>query len=135
HSNCVTCNMNFTPVLTRLQQEMQQELENILDYWMRCTPDHQQGGFYGRVDNVNHPDRSAPKGSVLHARILWTFAAAWLQQPRDEYKAIAQRAYDYMQTQFTDSAYGGVFWTVDHLGELLDTKNQVYALAFTLYAY
>lgn len=127
--------MNPAPVLSRLQHDMQQELEQLLGYWMRYTPDEEQGGFYGSINNFNQPDRTAPKGSVLHARILWTFAAAWLHQPRDEYKIMAQRAYDYVQTNFTDHEYGGVYWTVDHRGQPLDTKKQIYALAFTLYAY
>jgi len=36
-------------------------------------------------------------------------------------------------THFFDNDNGGVFWSVDYKGAPLDTKKQIYALAFALY--
>jgi mannobiose 2-epimerase len=113
--------------------DFQQELTNILAYWATYVPDHEHGGFYGQLDNDNQPNDLAPKGSVLNARILWTFAAAYNQERRADYLGVARRAYEYLVAHFLDAEFGGVYWLVDHLGQPLDTKKQVYALAFSIY--
>ncbi|NML67886.1 N-acyl-D-glucosamine 2-epimerase [Hymenobacter sp. RP-2-7] len=114
--------------------DFEQELANILRYWATHVPDPKHGGFYGQLDNDNQPNPLAPKGSVLHARILWTFAAAYGHTRDPAHLTLARRAYDYLTTHFLDPAHGGVYWTVDYLGQPLDTKKQLYALAFSLYA-
>lgn len=116
-----------------LAADFQQELTNILTYWATHVPDPVHGGFYGQLDNANHPSPEAPKGAVLNARILWTFAAAYNHDPKAEHLAVARRAYDYLTTHFIDGEYGGVYWSVDYRGRPLDTKKQIYALAFAIY--
>ena len=113
--------------------EFQAELNNILAYWRTYAPDEAAGGFYGKIDNDNRPTPAAPKGAVLHARILWTFAAACNHQPSAENLAVARRAYEYITAHFLDAEHGGVYWAVDYQGRPLDTKKQIYALAFTIY--
>jgi mannobiose 2-epimerase len=113
--------------------EFQKELENILAYWATHAPDLVHGGFYGQLDNDNQPNPLAPKGSVLNARILWTFAAAYGHTRDAAHLAVARRAYEYLTTHFLDPNFGGVYWTVDYQGQPLDTKKQLYALAFSLY--
>ena len=120
--------------LSNYQQELQTELQNILTYWTKFTPDNHQGGFIGKIDNGNTADYSAPKGSVLNARILWSFSAAYNLKAQTEYLQIAERAYEYIKRYFIDKEHGGVYWTVTHKGQSLDTKKQVYAIAFTIYA-
>ncbi|GAO43258.1 AGE family epimerase/isomerase [Flavihumibacter petaseus] len=118
----------------RLQRELLNELEAILQYWAMHMPDNRYGGFYGRIDENNYVVQGAPKGAVLNARICWTFAAAHRIRPNKEWLALSQRAYHYLNRFFIDPVYGGVCWTVDHTGRPLDTKKQVYAIAFVLYA-
>lgn len=113
--------------------DFQQELDNILGYWMTYVPDQEHGGFYGQVSADNQPNPLAPKGSVLNARILWTFAAAYGRSQDPAHLAVARRAYEYLTTHFIDPDHGGVYWMVDYLGQPLDTKKQLYALAFSLY--
>lgn len=113
--------------------DFQQELANILTYWATHAPDAAHGGFYGQLANDNQPNPLAPKGSVLNARILWTFAAAYGHTRDAAHLAVARRAYDYLTTHFLDPDFGGVYWMVDYQGQPLDTKKQVYALAFSLY--
>jgi mannobiose 2-epimerase len=119
----------------QLAAELAAELKNILEYWMSCTPDRANGGFFGRIDHDNQIVPDAPKGSVLNARILWSFAAAYNISPDQQYLDTAGRAYEYIARHFLDNNYGGVYWTVDAKGEPLDTKKQVYAIAFTIYAF
>lgn len=116
------------------KREIKDELDNILRYWMTYTIDETNGGFAGRIDNENKVYAEAPKGSVLNARILWTFSAAYNATSNREYLKIADKAYRYITEFFIDTEYDGVFWSLDYKGAPLDTKKQVYAIAFVLYA-
>ena len=115
------------------QKELQDELKNILTWWTTHTPDNSNGGFYGKIDNNNQITADAPKGSVLNARILWSFSAAYNHYPELEYLEMADRAYQYIINHFVDTEEGGIYWHVDYQGEPLDTKKQVYAIAFAIY--
>ena len=116
------------------KQEMSDELSNILKFWADVTPDETYGGFYGKIDNNNRITPDAPKGSVLNARILWSFSAAYNCNGEASSLEMANRAYNYITNHFIDKEDGGVYWSVDYKGEPLDTKKQVYAIAFTIYA-
>lgn len=120
--------------LNNYKKELEIELNNILDYWIGNTRDVAEGGFYGKIDNDNHVIPGSPKGSVLNARILWSFSAAFNLTGKHQYLEIADRAHTYIIDHLIDKDQGGVYWTVDHAGTKLDTKKQVYATAFTIYA-
>jgi mannobiose 2-epimerase len=122
--------------LQKVKEEFKKDLiENILPFWMTRTVDHRQGGFVGGLEFDGSVKEQAPKGSVLNARILWAFsAAARASGVEADCKDLADRAYEYLVTRFIDGEYGGVFWKLDHTGAPMETKNQIYALAFTVYA-
>ena len=112
----------------------QQVLESsILHFWQTRMVDTERGGFYGRIDghNVLHPD--APKGAILNARILWSFAAAARVLHNTPYRILAAHAYDYFMQRFIDREYGGVYWSLNADGTPLDTHKQIYAQSFALY--
>ncbi|TXK52628.1 N-acyl-D-glucosamine 2-epimerase [Pontibacter qinzhouensis] len=115
------------------QAEVEKELYSILDFWMRHASDTRNGGFVGKMDNQGQVDYDAPKGSVLNARILWTFAAAYRHTGETNYLAMADRAFDYVLQHFLDKNFGGVYWSVTATGEPLNTRKQIYALAFMIY--
>jgi mannobiose 2-epimerase len=119
--------------LEKYKIELQQELENILAYWIKYTVDYKYGGFVGSIDNDNNTDEKAEKGSVLNSRILWSFSATYNVTRQPQYLQMAERAYKYISAYFTDKEFGGVYWTVDYRGAPLDTKKRIYALAFTVY--
>jgi len=125
----------LTEKINSYKAELTEELENILRYWSDRTPDEQYGGFFGRLDNDSRVTAESPKGSVLSARILWTFSAAFNHTPNAEYINMARRAYDYICLYLIDQEFGGVYWAVDYEANPLDTKKQVYAIAFTIYAF
>lgn len=119
--------------LNQLQAELRQEHKDILAYWERYAPDQAKGGFYGRVDYQNRPDPNADKGIVLNSRILWTFSAALRHTQHEEYRAIANRSFDYIRTYFMDPQYGGVYWSVTADGQPKQTIKHLYGQAFALY--
>ena len=117
-----------------LKNNAQHLLEDvILKFWQTRMVDTKRGGFYGRIDGHNtlHPD--APKGAVLNARILWSFAAAARVLHHTSYRILAARAYDYLMQRFIDREQGGVYWSLNADGTPLDTHKQIYAQAFALY--
>ena len=117
-----------------LRKEMQDVLENnILHFWQTKMVDRENGGFYGRIDGqeVLHPE--AEKGAILNARILWTFSAAYRVSGKNEYLKTATYAKEYFIEHFIDKEYGGVYWSVDHKGQPLNTRKQFYAIGFALY--
>lgn len=105
----------------------------ILPFWMDRMTDHRRGGFYGRIDGENRLHADAPKGAILHARILWTFAAAYRVLGDVAYLRTAEWAKRYLLDHFVDRTYGGVYWKLDANGYPTDTKKQIYAIGFTIY--
>src|SRR5258708_95583 len=93
--------------LLTYKTEIEQELDNILQYWITNTVDLSHGGFYGKLDNNNQVFADSPKGSVLNARILWTFSAAWNAKKVPGYLEMADRAFEYINRYFIDKNYGG----------------------------
>ncbi len=111
----------------------EKELESIFDFWITFTSDEKNGGFYGKIDHDNKVYPEAPKGSVLNARILWSFSAAYNLTQNPTYLKLAKQGFAYIDAFFIDKIYSGVYWTVDFQGKPLDTKKQIYALSFTIY--
>jgi mannobiose 2-epimerase len=119
--------------LGQYKNEMHEELEAILSWWIANTIDNEHGGFVGKIDHANNANPQSPKGSVLNSRILWTFSAAYNLTGEKKYLASAERAFNYITEHFIDKEFGGVYWAVDFDGNPLDTKKQIYALAFAVY--
>lgn len=121
--------------LSGLQLEFRQELIAIADWWVKHTVDNELGGFYGEVSAENLPVKNASKGIILNSRILWFFSEVALETNSPVYRQAAKRAYDYIINYFFDKVHGGVYWELDARGNPINTKKQVYAQAFTIYAF
>jgi mannobiose 2-epimerase len=119
--------------LKKLKTELKLELQTILSYWMENTIDTKNWGFIGQIDYNDVKNFEAEKGSVLNARLLWTFSAAYKISNNQEHLNTAERAFEYISAHFYDAEFGGVFWSLNSDGTPKDTKNQIYALAFVIY--
>ncbi len=125
---------SFPVRIASLQQEFRQELIAIANWWATYTVDHEQGGFFGEIDADNNPVKQASKGIILNARILWFFSETAQAIDDPVYRRCAIRAYDYLIAHFFDKEHGGVYWELDATAVPINTKKQVYAQAFTIYA-
>lgn len=121
---------------------------NILPYWSEKML-NPSGGFYGRITGTEELDTSAPLGAIMNARLLWTFASAHrlLGSPSgtecsktpeteccsNDYLSVAMMAKREIIDRFYDTCYGGIYWSLDACGKPLDTKKQIYAIAFAIY--
>ena len=93
------------------------------------------GGFLGRIDGYNQAHPKADKGIILNTRILWTYSKVYLRTREDQYRQLADRAYRYICDHFWDDQWGGVYWSVDFQGNVLNRQKQIYAQAFAIYAF
>ncbi len=118
---------------TYFHQELSTELVAILNYWARYSPDLHHGGFYGKINNENMPDITAPVGLVMCSRILWAFSAGVSVTENLQHREMADRAYHYILDFFIDHEFGGAYWSVQPGGSPLDTKKQLYGQAFCIY--
>jgi mannobiose 2-epimerase len=120
--------------LALLRKELELELkDNILSWWMSHVPDQELGGFHAHISHQNQVVKGKAKGSVLSARILWTFSAAYRMYKQPEYLETARRAYAYIISYFTDKKHGGVYWELEPDGLVRSSRKQIYAIAFTIY--
>ena len=124
--------LDLSSRLMLLKAKLETELKLILDWWAHYMVDEYNGGFYGSVSNNNEPS-DTEKGVVLNSRILWSFSAAYNFSPNEEYLKLAKRAVSYIEKNFIDYRYGGVFWSVDAKGKMKDGRKQIYGLAFCIY--
>ena len=121
---------------TQLKSEL---TKNILPYWMGRVPDP-DGGMYGRITGDDIVDPSAPIGNIMTARVLWTFASAYrlFKDSGDpasakQYLEMAIMARNLIINRFYDPEFGGTYWSLNPDQTPLDTKKQIYAIAFTIY--
>lgn len=121
-------------IIKKLENDLSKELKNILNYWINNSIDKTNGGFIGERDYYNNAIDKESKGIILNSRILWSFAAASNHLKTNEYNAICQRSYQYLKTHFNDQKNGGVYWELNQDGNPTNTKKQIYAQAFMIYA-
>jgi len=118
------------------KQARQELISNILPYWTERMQDP-SGGFHGRIDGNDKLDTKAPKGAIMNARLLWTFASAYRllkgSAEAESYLEMAIRAKREIIDRFFDCELGGIYWSLNPDGSPLDTKKQIYAIAFAIY--
>ena len=128
---------NFYPLELRAQgfkQQLTDELtQNILHFWQTKMKD-ENGGFFGQMTGQNELQKSAARGGILNARILWTFSSAARILGNDAYKAVAEHAKNYIFDHFFDAEFGGTYWLLNADGTVADAKKQIYSQAFFIYA-
>ena len=123
-----------------LASQVKKELtENILPYWMDKMS-RPEGGLYGQIDGNEQLVADAPVGNIMTARVLWTFASAYRVLGDKTDPATAQKWLDMavnakklLLEKFYDPQYGGTYWSLNADYTPLDTKKQIYAIAFTIY--
>ena len=107
---------------------------HILPFWCGPALDHECGGWMAWLSNDLKPDRTQPKGLIVHARILWAFSAAFRQWPEPIYREMAERAFHYLMNRFWDKEHGGAYWRLNDQGQVLEDIKKTYGQSFCIYA-
>ena len=128
----------FDPLpLDILAGECKAELLRICHWWDDnvIVPD----GFVGEVDYDGVVKPLAPKGIVLATRLLWFYSEAGLflskQENQPRWQKVADHLYQYIVEHFIDTQHGGVFWQLSASGQVSNSRKQIYAQAFAVYAF
>jgi mannobiose 2-epimerase len=129
----IAAHPSTTDRLAALAGAVEAELrENLLPFWLRMR-DTERGGFAGAATSNGEAIPSAPKGAVLHARILFALSAAHLRFPDPALLAGAEHAYRFIARHLVDPVEGGVFWAVASDGAPAAAHKHLYAQAFAIY--
>lgn len=118
----------------KLRTEVETNLVgNILPFWLDNAADP-DGGFHGAIGVDGKAIEGAERGTLMTARILWTFARAYRQYGLEEYRNMADYAAENLINNCIDKKYGGMFWTIDGDGAVMDGTKMTYATAFGIYS-
>ncbi len=86
-----------------LAQAAERELHgNLLPFWRTRCLDENCGGFVAAMDNAGQLRPEAPKGLILNARLLWTFAALFRELRDERDRKLAGRAFGYLEARAPD---------------------------------
>jgi cellobiose epimerase len=108
--------------------------EHYLPFWSGPALDHENGGWMGWLANDLRPDRTKPKGLIVNSRIVWAFSAVHQIRPEPVWRAMAERAFDFVMNRFWDAQNGGAFWRLDDRGRVIDDAKKTYGQAFYIFA-
>lgn len=121
--------------ISQFREEVEWELlNNIVPFWIEKSRDNENGGFVGRITGTGDYDWTSDKTIILNSRILWSFSALHNYYKKPEYYEVASRAYKFIMANFWDGEFGGVYWSINHMGRPIQTKKQIYAQAFMILA-
>lgn len=114
--------------------EIRRELtEHLIPFW-KGLKDTENGGYCGYMDYELKVQKNYEKGCILNSRILWFFSNAYMLLKDEELLSHAQWAYQFMKKHCVDEEAGGVFWSVNADGSVLDSTKHTYNQAFAIYA-
>lgn len=119
---------------SEIKTEIKEELENhIVPFWDALC-DYEKGGFYGYVGYDLTLDKNAPKGVILHSRILWFYSNCYLALGGERYLERARHCYEFLSKYCVDRENGGVYWLMNADGTVNDSMKHTYCQAFFIYA-
>lgn len=115
------------------EQAREHLTKKLLPFWEKLK-DEEKGGFYGWMDSDLTLKKDAVKGCILNNRILWFFSNAYLALGDGKLEAYADHAYAFLRDHCYDRERGGVYWSLDCEGGVVDSTKHTYNQAFAVYA-
>ena len=100
--------------------------QHILPFWLRLRDPSGQG-FAGAADAAGRPDWAAPRGAVVHGRILWVFATAGARYGQATWLEAAGAAWRFLAERLYDQRRGGLAFST------ADGQKHLYVQAFGIY--
>lgn len=121
--------------LSGFKEEIGNELESrIIPFWNKLC-DYERGGFYGYVSSDTlQTDKNAPKGVILHSRILWFYSNCYIVLGKEDCLEKARHCFEFLKNYCVDREMGGVYWMMNADGTVNDSMKHTYCQAFFIYA-
>ncbi len=101
--------------------EVKEHLEKVIIPFWKKLRDDKNGGYYGWMDYGLKVDKKAIKGCILHSRIIWFFANAYLLLKDESLLEEARHGFKFITDFCIDKVNGGIFWSVDYDGTPTET--------------
>lgn len=115
-----------------LKKEISKELlEGILPFWSSFVV-REEGKIWGEVNSENVASESS-LGGVQVARLLWTYSAIQRSGVGPDNRSRMDFLFNFIREKLYDKEYGGTYWQIMPDGTPVDSKKQIYAIAFTIY--
>lgn len=118
----------------QLVSEVKEHLTKALIPFWEGLKDKKNGGYYGYMGYDLEVDQKAEKGCILNSRILWFFSNAYDLLKEEHLLDSAKHAYSFLKDHCLDKKYGGVYWSLQSDGSVLDGTKHTYNQAFAIYA-
>ena len=97
--------------------------DSVLPFWARAW-DHEQGGFFGRLDRVGNVIDPSEKLLIKQVRMLYSLSAAHRFGIADRgYLELAHRGFDYITGTMWDNEEGGFYYSVNREGRPSSTRK------------
>lgn len=124
--------MNHQAPAIGLPAALRRELDDgILKHWL-AMQDFEAGGYFCWQRQDGGIEREGEKSTLLHARILYSFARAFRVTGEPRYFDAARQAYDWL-TRYTIKG-DRVIWAADCHGNTTDDLNHMYNQGFVIYS-
>jgi mannobiose 2-epimerase len=117
-----------------LVKEIKEHLINDMIPFWEGMQDEEYGGFYGKLDFDLILDKKAEKGCILNSRILWFFSNVYQELQDESLLRCADHAYAFLVNHCLDQENGGVYWSLNYDGTVMDGTKHTYNQAFAIYA-
>jgi mannobiose 2-epimerase len=115
-----------------VKEDIKKELnEGILPFWLNYVV-KEDGSLYGEVTNDNVA-KSSSLGGIQVSRLLWSLSAVARAEKHEECLQRAHFVYDFIRKKLYDKEYGGIYWNIQSDGTPIESKKQIYAIAFCIY--
>lgn len=114
--------------------EVKEHLTKALIPFWEGLKDEENGGYYGYMSYELAVDKKTEKGCILNSRILWFFSNAYALLREEHLLEHAKHAYAFLKEYCFDKQYGGVYWSLNYDGSVLDGTKHTYNQAFAIYA-
>ena len=107
--------------------------DHVLPFWMKYSPDHQNGGIYTCLDRVGKI-YSTDKSVWAQGRTAWLFSNLCNIYPEHQDKAewleIARSCINFLNRCCIDNSDGRMYFTVTNTGEPLRKRRYFFSEAF-----
>jgi mannose-6-phosphate isomerase len=113
---------------------LRSRLCDSLRVWAERGLDRERGGYWNRLTHALEPVREPHKRLLVHARLIYAFSEGVRQGAGDWARAAAEHGYAFLRERFRDRHRGGYFLTTTREGGPADTRKELYAHAFVVFA-